>query len=190
MRLPNCASRKNRSTRCASRSSRQERAHDLQKAAELRYGKLRTLEAQMQQAEDRGVSCKRRARCSKKRSMVKRLPRLSANGLGFRSLLMQGERQKLVQLENVLHKRHWAGRSGSCSRRSHSPQPCRSAGSQQADWQLHLLGPTGVGKTELARSLADFLFDSDQSMIRIDMSEYQERHCFTFDWCASWLCGL
>src|SRR4026209_2366494 len=90
---------------------------------------------------------------------------------------MEGETAKLVRMEEVLHERV-IGQDGpvaavaSAIRRSRAglSDPHRPIGS------FLFLGPTGVGKTELARTLADFLFDDERAMIRIDMSEYQERH--------------
>ena len=155
-----------------------ERAYDLQKAAELRYGKLRTLEAQMQQAEDRVRQLQEKSALLKEEVDGEEIAAVVSKWTGIPvSKLMQGERQKLVQLESVLHKRVIGQEEAvhavaSAIRRSRAglQDPNKPIGS------FIFLGPTGVGKTELARSLADFLFDSDQSMIRIDMSEYQERH--------------
>jgi len=155
-----------------------ERAYDLQKAAELRYGKLRTLEAQMQQAEDRVRQLQEKSALLKEEVDGEEIAAVVSKWTGIPvSKLMQGERQKLVQLENVLHKRVIGQEEAvhavaAAIRRSRAglQDPNKPIGS------FIFLGPTGVGKTELARSLADFLFDSDQSMIRIDMSEYQERH--------------
>src|SRR6185437_10663081 len=93
------------------------------------------------------------------------------------SKMMQGERDKLLQMEERLHQRVIGQNEAvqlvaDAIRRSRSglSDPNRPYGS------FLFLGPTGVGKTELARSLAEFLFDSDQAMVRIDMSEYMERH--------------
>ena len=155
-----------------------ERAYDLQKAAELRYGKLRTLEAQMQQAEDRVRQLQEKSALLKEEVDGEEIAAVVSKWTGIPvSKLLQGERQKLVQLENVLHKRVIGQEEAvhavaAAIRRSRAglQDPNKPIGS------FIFLGPTGVGKTELARSLADFLFDSDQSMIRIDMSEYQERH--------------
>ena len=92
--------------------------------------------------------------------------------------LMEGEMAKLVRLEDVLHERvdrpgrRGASRSPNAIRRSRAglSDPNRPIGS------FLFLGPTGVGKTELARTLADFLFDDERAMVRIDMSEYMEKH--------------
>ena len=90
---------------------------------------------------------------------------------------MEGEVQKLVQLEERLHAaRHRSGRGGVGRGQRH---PRARAGLQDPNRPIGsfiFLGPTGVGKTELARALAEFLFDDEQAMVRIDMSEYQEKH--------------
>ena len=93
------------------------------------------------------------------------------------SQLMEGEIQKLMHMEERLHQRvDRPGRGDRRRRQRDPPRPRRPPGSESAARQLHLPGPTGVGKTELARALAEFLFDDEQAMIRIDMSEYQEKH--------------
>src|SRR5262249_17034369 len=93
------------------------------------------------------------------------------------SRLMEGEVQKLVHMEERLHQRV-VGQDEAITAVSHAIRRAR-AGLQDPKRPLGsfiFLGPTGVGKTELARALAEFLFDDDQAMVRIDMSEYQEKH--------------
>ena len=91
--------------------------------------------------------------------------------------LLEGEMQKLLHLEDELHQRV-VGQDEAVDAVAEavSALALRSEGSQPADRLLHLSGPTGVGKTELARALAEYLFDDERAMIRIDMSEYQEKH--------------
>ena len=93
------------------------------------------------------------------------------------SRLMEGEIQKLIHMEERLHRRV-IGQDEAITAVANAIRRAarRPAGSESPARQLHFLGPTGVGKTELARALAEFLFDDEQAMIRIDMSEYQEKH--------------
>jgi ATP-dependent Clp protease ATP-binding subunit ClpB len=94
------------------------------------------------------------------------------------SRLMEGEIQKLIHMEERLHKRGRSGRTKAVTAVANAMRRAR-AGLQDPNRPLGsfiFLGPTGVGKTELARALAEFLFDDDQALIRIDMSEYQEKH--------------
>ena len=91
--------------------------------------------------------------------------------------LMEGEREKLLKMEERLEQRVVGQKKGDHRRGQCGAQgPFRSSGSQPSHRVLHIHGPTGVGKTELARALAEFLFDDEQYMIRIDMSEYMEKH--------------
>jgi ATP-dependent Clp protease ATP-binding subunit ClpB len=155
-----------------------EREPDLEKAAEIRYGHLPQLEQQVEEAS------KRLAELQVDRAMLKEevdeedIAEVVSKWTGVPvSRLMEGEVQKLVRLEDVLHQRvigqDEAVRAvANAIRRSRAglSDPHRPIGS------FLFLGPTGVGKTELARSLADYLFDDEQAMVRIDMSEYMEKH--------------
>jgi ATP-dependent Clp protease ATP-binding subunit ClpB len=155
-----------------------ERATDLQKAAELKYGKLIELEKQLK-AEEESVDDKKPATMLLKEEVDEDdIAEIVSKWTGIPvSKLLEGEVQKLLQLEDHLHKRV-VGQDEAISviasavRRARAglKDPRRPIGS------FLFLGPTGVGKTELAKALAEFLFDDEQAMVRIDMSEYQERH--------------
>ena len=155
-----------------------ERAYDLQKAAELRYGTLRQLENELQEAEDRVRAIQTSGALLKEEVDSEEIATVVSKWTGIPvTKLMEGEREKLVRMEDELHKRV-VGQSeavhvvSAAIRRSRAglQDPNRPIGS------FIFLGPTGVGKTELARALAEFLFDDEQNIVRIDMSEYQERH--------------
>ena len=155
-----------------------ERAYDLQKAAELRYGTMRQLEAELSVAEDRVRKLQERGALLKEEVDAEEIAAVVSKWTGVPvSRLMEGERAKLIRMEEELHKRvvgqgEAVASVSAAIRRSRAglQDPNRPIGS------FIFLGPTGVGKTELARALAEFLFDDEQSMVRIDMSEYQERH--------------
>ncbi|MEZ4861252.1 MAG: ATP-dependent chaperone ClpB [Caldilineaceae bacterium] len=155
-----------------------ERAYDLQKAAELRYGKMRQLEGDLSQAEERVRQLQGKGALLKEEVDAEEIATVVSKWTGIPvAKLLEGERAKLIRMEEVLHERV-VGQAEAVSvvasaiRRSRAglQDPNRPIGS------FIFLGPTGVGKTELARTLAEFLFDDDQNIIRIDMSEYQERH--------------
>ena len=155
-----------------------ERAYDLNKAAELRYGKLQDLERRLQ-AEEELLSKKQGAsRLLKEEVDEEDIAEVVSRWTGVPvSKLMQGEVEKLLQLGDHLHQRVIgqneaveAVADAVVRARSGLKDPQRPIGS------FIFLGPTGVGKTELARALAEFMFDDERSMIRIDMSEYMEKH--------------
>jgi ATP-dependent Clp protease ATP-binding subunit ClpB len=155
-----------------------ERAYDLQKAAELRYGAMRQLESELGVAEDRVRALQARGALLKEEVDAEEIAAVVSKWTGVPvSRMMEGERAKLIRMEQELHKRV-VGQGeavqvvAAAIRRSRAglQDPNRPIGS------FIFLGPTGVGKTELARALAEFLFDDEQAMVRIDMSEYQERH--------------
>ncbi|MBV7331900.1 ATP-dependent chaperone ClpB [Chloroflexi bacterium TSY] len=155
-----------------------ERAYDLQKAAELRYGKMGQLESKLAQAEERVRQLQEHGALLKEEVDGDEIATVVSKWTGIPiSKLMEGEVQKLLQLESELHTRvigqEEAVQAVSAAiRRSRAglQDPNRPIGS------FIFLGPTGVGKTELARTLAAYLFDDEQNIVRIDMSEYQERH--------------
>ncbi len=155
-----------------------QREYDLNKVAELKYGKLAQLERQLAEEEAKIESGEGAARLMKEEVDEADIAEVVARWTGVPvSKLMQGEVQKLLGLEEHLHRRvigqDEAVRAVSDAvirARSGLKDPNRPIGS------FIFLGPTGVGKTELARALAEFLFDDEQSMIRIDMSEYMEKH--------------
>ncbi|HEX9872691.1 MAG TPA: ATP-dependent chaperone ClpB [Candidatus Tectomicrobia bacterium] len=155
-----------------------ERQYDLNRAAELRYGRLAGLERQLQDDEERLTSKQGQSRLIKEEVDEEDIAEVVSRWTGVPvSKLLEGEIQKLLHLDEELHKRVvgqdeavTAVSEAVVRARSGLKDPNRPIGS------FIFLGPTGVGKTELARALAEFLFDDERAMIRIDMSEYQERH--------------
>ena len=148
-----------------------ERAYDLNKAAELKYGKLTSLEKQLEAGQTSTALLKEEVDEEDIAQVVSRWTRIPL------SKLLEGEIQKLTHLPEELHQRIVgqdeaveAVADAVLRARGGLKDPKRPIGS------FLFLGPTGVGKTELARALAQFLFDDEHAMIRIDMSEYQEKH--------------
>ncbi len=153
---------------------RAERSYDLNKAAELRHGRLPQLEAQLAEAESKQAE----------RTLVKEevsqeeIADIVSRWTGVPvTRLIEGERQKLLHLESIMHERIIGQdepvelvSEAILRARAGIKDPSRPIGS------FIFLGPTGVGKTELAKALAETLFDSEDSVVRIDMSEYMERH--------------
>ncbi|MER3419644.1 MAG: ATP-dependent chaperone ClpB, partial [Chloroflexota bacterium] len=156
---------------------RAERAADWETAARLRYGTLRELEQQLKEAEQ-ALEAKDGTRLVKEEVDENDIAEVVSKWTGIPvSRLMEGEVQKLIHMEERLHERivnqDEAVRAvANAIRRARAglQDPNRPLGS------FIFLGPTGVGKTELARALAEFLFDDERAMVRLDMSEYQERH--------------
>jgi len=155
-----------------------ERRADLEAAARLRYGTLRELEAQLQQGQARLAGLQAHGPMLKEEVEAEDVAAVVAHWTGIPvSRLLEGEVEKLLKMEARLHRRV-VGQDeaiqavANAVRRSRAglQDPHRPIGS------FIFLGPTGVGKTELARALAAFMFDSEEAMVRIDMSEYQERH--------------
>jgi ATP-dependent Clp protease ATP-binding subunit ClpB len=155
-----------------------ERAYDLNKAAELKYGTLTDLERRLNTEQDH-VSGKHGAtRLLKEEVDEEDIAEVVSRWTGVPvSKLLEGEMKKLLSLEEELHERVigqdeavTAVAEAVLRARSGLKDPKRPIGS------FLFLGPTGVGKTELARALAEFLFDDERAMVRIDMSEYQEKH--------------
>jgi ATP-dependent Clp protease ATP-binding subunit ClpB len=157
---------------------RAERQYDLNRAAELKYGKLAALERELKQAEEQTSKQKSGPRLIKEEVDEEDIAEVVSRWTGVPvTRLLEGEMQKLLHLEDELHKRVigqdeavTAVAEAVIRARSGLKDPNRPVGS------FIFLGPTGVGKTELARALAEFLFDDEHAMIRIDMSEYQEKH--------------
>jgi ATP-dependent Clp protease ATP-binding subunit ClpB len=155
-----------------------ERRADLEAAARLRYGTLHDLERQLREGEARLKELEGQQRMLKEEVEAEDIAAIVAKWTGIPvSRMLEGEVEKLLKMEDRLHQRvvgqDEAVRAvASAVRRARSglQDPNRPVGS------FIFLGPTGVGKTELARALAEFLFDDEGSMIRIDMGEYQEKH--------------
>ncbi len=155
-----------------------ERAYDLNRAAELRYGKLQDLERRLQAEEELLSKKQGTSRLLKEEVDEEDIAEVVSRWTGVPvSKLMQGEVDKLLQLGEHLHQRVIgqdeaveAVADAVIRARSGLKDPNRPIGS------FIFLGPTGVGKTELARALAEFMFDDERAMIRIDMSEYMEKH--------------
>jgi ATP-dependent Clp protease ATP-binding subunit ClpB len=155
-----------------------ERAYDLNRAAELRYGKLQELERRLQSEEELLAKKQSTSRLLKEEVDEEDIAEIVSRWTGIPvAKLMQGEVEKLLHLGEHLHKRVIgqdeaveAVADAVIRARSGLKDPSRPIGS------FIFLGPTGVGKTELARALADFMFDDERAMIRIDMSEYMEKH--------------
>jgi ATP-dependent Clp protease ATP-binding subunit ClpB len=154
-----------------------ERATDLQKAAELKYGKLIELEKNLKQEEE-VFNHKKGPRLLKEEIDEEDIAEIVSKWTGIPvTKLLEGEVQKLLHLEEHLHQRV-IGQDEAIEVVSNAVRRAR-AGLKDPNRPIGsflFLGPTGVGKTELAKALAEFLFDDEQAMIRIDMSEYQERH--------------
>ena len=154
-----------------------ERATDLQKAAELKYGKLIELEKNLKKEEE-VFNHKKGARLLKEEIDEEDIAEIVSKWTGIPvTKLLEGEVQKLLHLEEHLHQRV-IGQDEAIEVVSNAVRRAR-AGLKDPNRPIGsfmFLGPTGVGKTELAKALAEFLFDDEQAMIRIDMSEYQERH--------------
>jgi ATP-dependent Clp protease ATP-binding subunit ClpB len=155
-----------------------EREHDLERAAEIRYGVIPALERRIEEATARLADLQSTQKMLKEEVDSEDVAEVVARwtGVPVRRLL-EGEVNKLVRMEDVLHERVVGQEAAVAAvanaiRRSRAGlgDPGRPIGS------FLFLGPTGVGKTELARALADFLFDDERAMVRIDMSEYQEKH--------------
>ncbi|MBO0860560.1 MAG: ATP-dependent chaperone ClpB [Chloracidobacterium sp.] len=155
-----------------------ERQYDLNRAAELRYGKLAELERRLQSEEELLAKKQGPARLIKEEVSEEDIAEVVSRWTGVPvTKLLEAELQRLLTLEDELRRRVigqdealTAVAEAVIRARSGLKDPNRPIGS------FIFLGPTGVGKTELARALAEFLFDDERAMIRIDMSEYQERH--------------
>ena len=153
------------------------RKGDWQKMSEIQYGKIPQLEAQLKKAES-GEAAGAKAKLLRTEVGAEEIAEVVSRATGIPvSKMMQGEREKLLHMEDKLHERV-VGQDeavrlvSDAIRRSRSglSDPNRPYGS------FLFLGPTGVGKTELCKTLASFLFDSEEHLIRIDMSEYMEKH--------------
>lgn len=154
-----------------------ESAYDLNKAAELKYGKLPQLVCDLEKEEKLAESGQHETTYLHDRVSEEEIARIVARWTGIPvSRLMEGEREKLLRLPEILHQRV-IGQDEAVDRVSDAILRSR-AGIQDPNRPIGsflFLGPTGVGKTELAKALAQALFDDEKSMVRIDMSEYMEK---------------
>jgi len=155
-----------------------ERNYDLNRAAELKYGKIGDLERRLKLEEERLAGKEKKDMLLKEEVDDEDIAHVISRWTGIPvSKLMEGEKSKLAQLDMILHKRVigqdlavQAVADSVLRARAGIKDPNRPIGS------FIFLGPTGIGKTELARALAEALFDDERNMIRIDMSEYMEKH--------------
>jgi len=155
-----------------------ERLYDLNRVAELRYGKLATLEKQLKEAEKNLAAKQTTGRLLREEVTESEIAEIVSRWTGIPvGRLMEGEKEKLLKLDEILHRRV-VGQDEAVQAvvnailrgRAGLKDPNQPIGS------FIFLGPTGVGKTELAKTLAEALFDTEQNMVRLDMSEYMEKH--------------
>ncbi len=155
-----------------------ERTANLEVAARLRYGQLPELENKRMEAEERLKELQNQGALLKEEVDAEEIAEVVGRWTGIPvARLLEGEMEKLLRMEEGLHQRV-VGQDEAVRVVSNAVRRAR-AGLQDPNRPIGsfiFLGPTGVGKTELARALADFLFDDEHAMIRIDMSEYQEKH--------------
>jgi ATP-dependent Clp protease ATP-binding subunit ClpB len=155
-----------------------QRANDLNRAAELRYGVLPQKEKALKEAEEKIAAAGKGPRLMQEEVTADEIAEVVARWTGVPvARLMEGEQEKLLRLDSILHERVigqdeavQAVADAVIRARAGLKDPKRPIGS------FIFLGPTGVGKTELARALAESMFDSEENMVRLDMSEYMEKH--------------
>jgi len=155
-----------------------EREGDLAKVAEIRYGKSSELKNRLKDANEKLAQIQKKSKMLKEEVDAEDIAEVLSRWTGIPvSKMLEGEREKLVHMEDRLGDRV-IGQSEAIGAVSHAVRRARS-GLQDPNRPIGsfiFMGPTGVGKTELAKALAGFIFDSDQAMVRIDMSEYMEKH--------------
>ncbi len=155
-----------------------QRRGDLNKAAELRYGTLTQLQKELEQANQKLVELQKNQKMLKEEVDAEDIAEVVAKWTGIPvSKMLEGEIQKLLKMEDRL-KLRVVGQDGAIHAVSNAVRRAR-AGLQDQNRPIGsfiFLGPTGVGKTELCRALAEFLFDDEQAMVRLDMSEFMEKH--------------
>jgi ATP-dependent Clp protease ATP-binding subunit ClpB len=155
-----------------------ERETDLEKAAEIRYGRIPEIERRVTEATQELDVLQLSTRMLKEEVDAEDIAEVVAKWTGVPvTKLMEGEMQKLVHLEDLLHRRV-IGQDAAVTATANAIRRSRAGLSDENRpiGSFMFLGPTGVGKTELARALAEFLFDDEKSLVRIDMSEYMEKH--------------
>ncbi|HZV59162.1 MAG TPA: ATP-dependent chaperone ClpB [Candidatus Eremiobacteraceae bacterium] len=161
-----------------SEEQRYERSGELAKVAEIRYGKIAQAERELKQAEEQFASVQKNSPMLKEEVDEEDIAKLVSKWTGIPTgRLLEGEAQKLVQMETRLRRRV-VGQEDALARVSNAVRRSRAglSDTKRPIGSFIFMGPTGVGKTELARALAEFLFDDEKLMIRIDMSEYMEKH--------------
>jgi ATP-dependent Clp protease ATP-binding subunit ClpB len=159
-------------------AQRYERAGELAKVAEIRYGRIAAAERDLKLAEERFAKVQKDAPMLKEEVDEEDIAKLVSKWTGIPAgRLLEGEAQKLVKMETRLRDRV-VGQEDALARVSNAVRRSRAglSDTKRPIGSFIFLGPTGVGKTELARALAEFLFDDEKLMIRIDMSEYMEKH--------------
>jgi len=157
---------------------RYERSGELAKVAEIRYGRIAAAEAELKKAQDDFAAMQKDAPMLKEEVDEEDIAKLVSKWTGIPAgRLMEGEAQKLVHMEQRLRQRV-VGQDDALGRVANAVRRSRAglSDTKRPIGSFIFLGPTGVGKTELARALAEFLFDDEKLMIRIDMSEYMEKH--------------
>src|SRR5271169_5543942 len=157
---------------------RLERSGDLAKVAEIRYGKLSAAEKKLQAAHDKLASLQKDHPMLKEEVGEEEIARVVSKWTGIPAgRLLEGEVHKLVHMEERLRMRV-VGQDDALTHVANAVRRSRSGLSdpKRPIGSFIFMGPTGVGKTELARALAEFLFDDEQAIVRLDMSEYQEKH--------------
>ena len=153
-----------------------QREYDLNKAAELKYGKLPQLQKELEE-EEKVAAAKKEDSLLRDRVTDEEIARIVARWTGIPvEKLVEGEREKLLHLDDVLHKRV-IGQDEAVTKVSEAILRSRAgiANPNRPIGSFLFLGPTGVGKTELAKALAQALFDDERNMVRIDMTEYMEK---------------
>jgi ATP-dependent Clp protease ATP-binding subunit ClpB len=159
-------------------SERAERDGDLGKAAELRYGRIPALEKQLDEAEKTSATAGDGEVMLKEEVGPDDIAEVVSSWTGIPvGRMLEGETQKLLRMEEELGRRV-VGQTEAVQAVSDAVRRARAgvADPNRPTGSFMFIGPTGVGKTELAKSLADFLFDDERAMVRIDMSEYSEKH--------------
>ena len=154
-----------------------ERTYDLNKAAELKYGKLPSLQKQLEEEERIAEQAYTENTLLRDKVTEEEIAKIICRWTGIPvAKLMEGEREKLLGLEDILHKRV-IGQNEAVEKVTEAILRSRAgiANPDQPIGSFLFLGPTGVGKTELAKALAEALFDDEKNIVRIDMSEYMEK---------------
>src|SRR5271156_4390646 len=157
---------------------RYERAGELAKVAEIRYGRIAAAERDLKQAEERFTAVQKGTPMLKEEVDEEDIAKLVSKWTGIPvGRLLEGEVQKLVRMEERLRQRV-VGQEDALARVANAVRRSRAglSDTKRPIGSFIFLGPTGVGKTELARAVAEFLFDDERAIVRLDMSEYMEKH--------------